>query len=370
MTTGLQIAIDASRTTVARTTGTEHYALELLRHLVKHNETLATPHHLSLYFRGPPAEDLFPESEYVTQRVIPLPRLWTHLRFASTIWQQRPDVTFVPAHTLPFVFPGSAVVTVHDLGYKYFPETHTPAQRRYLEWTTRYSAQRANRILADSQATADDLSHFYQTPAEKIRIVYPGVERPPQGDRYQLYQKYTLPYRYFLFIGTLQPRKNIERIVKAFQMWHYANPNQNTGLVLAGKTGWLFDHQWVTNVDEIYMPGYIDEADKGVLISNATALLFPSLHEGFGFPVVEAMLCGTPVIASNSSSLPELVGDAGILVNPLEEKEIAAAMDLLTDNVLIRRTLRVKGLMQARQFSWRNTAEKALQVLEEAAHER
>lgn len=362
----MKIAIDASRSTVGHLTGTEHYSRELIHALIEQNDTLRSPHDIVLYFRDEPASGLFPESDFVTQQVIPFPRLWTHLRFATSLWTSRPDVTFVPAHTLPYSFPGNAVVTVHDLGYKHFPEAHPDSQVKYLDWSTRHSARRATRILADSQATADDLQKFYAVPSEKIEVVYPGVDIPPDKRGWELYSKYKIPLSYFLFIGTLQPRKNIERIIRAFDMWQNGNPDKNIGLVLAGKKGWLFDESWLDGVENVHLTGYIDAEDKGALIRQASALIFPSLYEGFGFPVVEAMHMGTAVITSNSSSLPELVGDAAILVNPESIEEIAASLDLVADNELLRRKLGVKGMMQAKQFSWKTAAEQTLSILEEA----
>ncbi|MGJ3237459.1 MAG: glycosyltransferase family 4 protein [Anaerolineae bacterium] len=362
----MRIAIDASRTTVERMTGTEHYAKQIIWHLIEHNANRVMPHQLDLYFRDIPAPDLFPTFDFIHQHVIPFPRMWTHLRFAWALWQTRPDVTFVPAHTLPYALPGHAVVTVHDLGYKHFPEAHPASQLRYLDWSTCHSAKRATRILADSQATADDLQHFYHIPSEKITVVYPGVDPPTDKPGWELYSKYQIPLTYFLFIGTLQPRKNIERIVQAFDMWQHANPDKSIGLVLAGKPGWLFDEAWVQDVENVHITGYIDEADKGALLRQATGLLFPSLYEGFGFPVLEAMHMSTAVIASNSSSLPELVGDAGILVDPLSVPEIAASLDVLANNELLRRKLEIKGMMQARQFTWERAAQQTLTLLEEA----
>lgn len=370
-TSSLHIAIDASRITRARVTGTEHYALQLIRHLIQLNETRAQPHRLALYFREMPALELLPESPYISQQVISMRRLWTHFRFAAALWQDRPDITFVPAHTLPFVFPGRAVVTVHDLGYKYFPEAHPGPHRFYLDATTRYSARRARLVLADSQATAHDLTRFYGIPAEKMRVVYPGVD-PPEiesilyGSIARVREKYQLPEKYFLFLGTLQPRKNIARIVQAFDRWQRAHQD-DTGLVLAGGKGWLFDEAWVNGVPNVYLAGYIDEADKGALYAGALALVFPTLYEGFGFPVLEAMHCGTPVIASNTSSLPELVGQAGLLVNPLDVNEIVAAMDLIGWHSDLRRELRHKGYRQVEPFTWAAAAEQTLRVLEEAA---
>lgn len=364
----MHLVIDASRTTIPRMTGTEYYARELTKHLIELNRESAKPHQITLYFRDQPADDLFPKSGMVNQKVIPFPRLWTHLRFAAQLWRERPDVTFVPAHTLPLVFPGRAVVTVHDLGYKYFPDAHPPLQRTYLDVTTRYSARGAKIILADSEATAADLIHFYGTPKDKIHVVYPGITAPAISDPELARRKYGLPEQYFLFIGTLQPRKNIANLVQAFARWRSAHPDDDTGLVLAGGKGWLFDPQWVAGVPNVYLPGFVDDADKGALYAGATALVFPSLYEGFGFPVLEAMSCSTPVIASNTSSLPELVGDGGLQVDPLDVELIAAAMGRVSTDEGLRQHLRELGYRQAAQFTWERAAKQTLAALETAAH--
>lgn len=337
-----------------RVTGTEHYALRVIQELIRLN----TQHEITLYFRDPPPPDLFPQNDKVELRVIPFRRMWTHLRFAAELWRDRPDLTFVPAHTLPFVFAGRAAVTVHDLGFRYFPQAHPTRARLYLDLTTRYSARRASVVLADSQATARDLTHFYGTPPEKIHVVYPGVEAPVIGDVEAVKRKYRLPERYFLFIGTLQPRKNIARIVQAYQL--YRQRDKDTGLVLAGGKGWLYDPAWVEGVEGVMLTGYIDEADKGALYAGASALVFPTLYEGFGFPVLEAMHCGTPVIASNTSSLPELVGDAGLLVNPLDVEAITDAMHNAN------KALQPLAYQQARKFTWQNAAHQTLTALESA----
>lgn len=356
----MRIAIDASRCTVQRPTGTEQYALHLIRALIRLN----SPHHLTLYFRDTPRPDLFPSGERVEYRVIPFPRAWTHVRFAAALWGDRPDVTFVPAHTLPLIFPGRAAVTVHDLGFKYFPQAHPTRQRMYLDWTTRFSAHRASVIAVDSQATAADLTRFYGTPPDKIRVIYPGVEPLKIGDMEAVRQKYRLPERYFLFIGTLQPRKNIGRLVKAYCLWRAAHPGDLTGLVLAGGKGWLYDPAWAEGFEGVVLPGYVDEADKGALYAGALAFVFPSLYEGFGFPVIEAMLSGAAVIASETSSLPELVGKAGLLVNPLEVEAIAAAMTRASDDADLRSGLCALGYAQAARFTWEQAARQTLAGLE------
>ncbi|MBK8020393.1 MAG: glycosyltransferase family 4 protein [Chloroflexi bacterium] len=358
----MRIAIDASRTTVAQVTGTEHYARQMIRHILQQPRD----HDVTLYFRDNPPADLFPRSSRITQRVIPFPRAWTHLRLAAALLGDRPDVLWVPAHALPFVFPGRAAVTVHDLGYRHFPQAHTANQRRYLDLTTRTSAARASVVMADSQATADDLMRFYGTPAHKIHVVYPGVDVPPIGDPVQVRQKYGLPERYFLFIGTLQPRKNIARLVAAFRLWQERHPDDPASLVLAGGKGWLFDPMWLGGVERVILPGYVDAADKGAVYAGALALVFPSLYEGFGFPVLEAMACGAPVVCSRTSSLPELAGDAALLVDPESTEEIADAMARAAADGALRRALISGGRARVERFTWENAAAAALDALEAA----
>lgn len=358
----MRIAIDASRCTVPRPTGTENYALQLIRHLIRANDQRPRPHQLTLYFRDAPAPDLFPASHYVQMRVIPFRRLWTHLRFAAALWQDRPDLTFVPAHTLPFAFPARAMVTVHDLGYIWFPQAHRATQRLYLDLTTRYSARRATLILADSAATRDDLARVYHTPPSKIHVVYPGVEPPPLHP-VDLHAAYGIPARYFLFIGTLQPRKNIARLVQAHQRYRQQT-GDDAALVLAGGKGWLYDERWVAGAEGVIVTGYVDERHKGALLTGALGLVMPSLYEGFGFPVLEAMHCNTPVIASRTSSLPELVGEAGLLVNPLDVDEIARAMQQIIDPAT-RERLISDGRAQATRFTWEACAQQVLDLLDQ-----
>lgn len=358
----MRLAIDASRTTVARVTGTEQYALQMIRAIIAQNTT----HDITLYFRDTPASGLLPTSSRVTNKVIPFSRLWTHIRLAAEVFRDRPDLLWVPAHSLPFVFPGRAAVTVHDLGYKVFPEAHTPSRIRALDLTTRTSAARASVILADSRATANDLTRLYGTPPSKIRVVYPGVDAPPIGDVDAVRKKYGLPERYFLFLGTLQPRKNIARIAAAYQAWQTAHPDDPAALVLAGAPGWLFNPAWTEGIDRVILTGYVDDADKGALYAGALALVFPSLYEGFGFPVLEAMTCSTPVICSNTSSLPELAGDAALRVDPLLVEAIASAMARVTTNDALRHDLIARGRIQAKQFTWKAAAIAAFEALESA----
>jgi len=358
------IGIDASRAVAAQPTGTELYSQQLIRALIDS----APERRFRLYFNQPPAADLF-KSDRVELRAIRFPHLWTHARLSLEMALHRPDALFVPAHVLPIVHPRQSVVTVHDLGYLHFPNSHPRFQRWYLDVSTRWNARAAMRLIADSQATKDDLIRHYGTPAEKIVVAHPGldpnlhrVEDAAQIDAGK--SKYGIEGDYLLTLGTLQPRKNLARLIKA-----YGRAKVAPKLVIAGKKGWLYDNLFkqverLSLTGRVLFPGYVADSDKPALISGATALVFPSLYEGFGFPVVEAMACGTPVVCSNTSSLQEVAGDAALLVNPTDTDDIAAAIQYVTSNAELRHTLVANGYAQAGQFTWAACAQTVLTVLE------
>ncbi len=358
------IGIDASRAALANHTGTETYAFQVIAEMAKR----ATAEiRLRLYTHQPPA-GAWVESPHVETRVIPFPRLWTHLRLAAEISRRRPDVLFVPAHVLPLVCPVPAVVTVHDLGYLHYPETHTPFQRWYLNFTTRRHTRLARRIIADSAATRNDLVRFYGAPAEKIQVVHLGLNPAlcPVANPSPVLKKYGIRGNYLLYLGTLQPRKNLLRLLTAFQKVH--RQFSAVKLVLAGGKGWLFQqiqqqinhlqlNEWVT------LPGFIPEQDKAALLSGATAYLFPSLYEGFGLPILEAMACGTPVLTSTVSSMPEVAGNAALLVDPHNVDAIAAGIMRLLEDTPLRQSLVEKGFARAHGFSWHKTAAEIWETL-------
>jgi len=373
------IGIDASRATAARRTGTETYSLHLIRELLD----LGQDHHVRLYFNRPPSPGLFPDK--AEQRVIPFPRLWTHLRLSWEMLTRPPDLLFVPAHVLPLIHPRRSVVTVHDLGYHYYPETHTLSQNLYLRWSTRYNARAAARVLADSEATRRDLIHYYGTPPDRIVVVYPGRDEAlaPVTDPTLLAAvraRYGIPGPYLLYVGTLHPRKNLGVLLHAFAA-NLFSPSAGLrslfsplSLVLAGQKGWrsaeIFDQVRRLGLeDRVLLPGYVPDADLPALLSGALAFVFPSLYEGFGFPVLEAMACGTPVICSDASSLPEVAGDAALRVNPRQGAELAGALARLVADEGLRRELVERGFRQVQRFSWRRCAEQVLTILEEVGRE-
>ncbi|HRO23371.1 MAG TPA: glycosyltransferase family 1 protein [Promineifilum sp.] len=366
------IGIDASRTTTSHRTGTEAYAYRLIDALLP--PAADRGHRLRLYFNQSPAADLFPASEHVERVIIPQRRLWTHLRLGRELRRRPPDIFFTPAHVIPVGYRGAAVATVHDLGYEQFPEAHPWRQLAYLRWSTRHNARVARRVIADSGATRDDLMRFYATDAAKIDVVYPGADPDLRrvDDKVKIADALTrhgIRPPYLLYLGTLQPRKNLIRLVEAFAASELRD--QGYSLVLAGKQGWLaaplldaIGSLPSAVRDRVLLPGYIDEIDKSPLISGATALVFPSLYEGFGFPVLEAQACGAPVICANTSSLPEVAGQGAMLVDPLDTTALAEAMRRVAGDSDLQHKLITAGYANLARFSWPDAATRVLDVLE------
>lgn len=374
------IGIDASRSVHRNRTGTENYALHLTRAMLKE----PGEHRFRLYFNHPPPAGLFPETPHSEHRSISWPRLWTHLRLSVELKRRTPDVLFVPSHVLPLICPAPSVVTVHDLGYLVYPEAHRRFDRWYLNWTTRRHTRVAAHLLADSEATREDLIRYYNADPEGVTVVYPGLDPDmhPVDDPRQIATvraRYDISDDYVIHVGTLHPRKNIDRLLSAFERLQDLQPTvrdtrfpvSNTQLVLAGKPGWLADDlvaRAEAMGDRVRLTGHVAQADLPALMAGACALAMPSLYEGFGFPVLEAMACGTPVVASNVSSLPEVAGDAALLVDPLNTAALADALArILTDDEL-RGELRRRGLERAHQFTWQRAAQQILTVLHDVVN--
>lgn len=367
------LGIDASRTTVKHFTGTEIYGLHLTRQLLEREGG----HRFRLYFRDDPPDDLFKQAAHIERRVIRAPRLWTHIGLRGELRRDPPDAVFIPAHVVPWRPPVPAVVTVHDLGYLYFPEAHPLRDRLYLDWSTRHSARAAAGIVTDSQSTRRDLIERYRIPPGKVSVAYPGINpllkpiREPTALA-AVRGHYGLPERYILHVGTLQPRKNLSRLVEAYARLRAQLPDP-PALVLAGGKGWLYDDLfWQVErlglTGHVLFPGHVPpDHTLAAMYSAALVYAFPSLFEGFGFPVVEAMRCETPVVCSNTSSLPELAGDAALTVPPTDVEALAnALLRVLTDEHL-RRGMVERGRAQAARFTWEACAEAVWAVLERAA---
>lgn len=372
----MHIGIDASRSAITRRTGTERYSFELIGALARidrHNR-------YTLYCNGLPSTLPIIGANFAL-RNIPFARLWTHARLSLELRRHPPDRLFVPAHVLPLLHPVHTVVTIHDLGYLAFPEMHPFARRLELHLTTRWCTRAAWRLIAISQATRNDLIAHYGAAPEKIRVVYHGLGpafRPVTNPDLiaATRSRYGLGPAYFLYVGTIQPRKNLTRLIDAFAQARAAgmrveqpgNPSLLPQLVIAGKQGWMTtaieQRAAAAGVAEhVRFTGYVDDADLPALLSDALALVFPSLYEGFGMPVLEAMACGTPVLTSCTSALPEVAGDAALLVDPHDTATLATGLTRLATDAALREELSGRGVVRARQFTWERCARETLEIL-------
>lgn len=356
-------------------TGIQHYIRALVPELVAQ----ATSHDMVLY--GEPSQLPVCAGERVrwvsasrplrsgVQRV-----LWEQTMLPRLLRRDRVDVFFSPAFILPMCWGGAGVVTVHDLNFEVSPETIHPIRRAYLRRITRRSVHRARKVIAISQSTASDIVRLYGVPDEKIAVIPYGLDAifTPDNARAlepMVRQRYPLPERFLLFVGTLEPRKNLPRLLEA-----YALARQHADLpplVLAGAPGWqheriLAQARELGVGSHIVFAGYIPREHLPGVYAAASALLYPSLYEGFGLPPLEAMGCGTPVLVSNTSAMPEVVGDGGVLVDPRDVQQIAEGIVRMTQDEVLRQEIAERGLERAKRFRWEEAARRTLGVLEDA----
>ena len=369
------IGIDASRALVARRTGTERYSLELINALLD----LQSDHTIRLYVPRKPPIDLFRDNAEIV--ILPGKRLWTHTKLGPHTWRHPPDVLFVPSHVLPIIGPKRTVVTVHDLGYEYFPEAHPPNELRYLRWSTKRHARIATRVIADSHATKDDLVRLYNADPDRIRVVYlaPDPELKPVRDKLKLsltIAQFGIPgyAKYILHVGSMRPRKNLDRLLEAFAIVRQRRPEQKLHLMLAGDLA-SEGHRLRQKAKEmglleyVRFPGFILPHQIATIYSGAAAYVLPSLFEGFGLPALEAQACETPLVCSSNSSLPEIAGQGAIYFDPLSIEDMANAIERVLVDKELRESLIAKGRENLKRFSWEKTARETLAVLEEAAHQ-
>ena len=386
------IGIDVSRALRPTQTGTEKYSRAITRYLL----TLpgAAQHQWRLYTDLAEADSLEQIQHLLldmpavdrTAAVLPpnvdvcaLParRLWTHSALARQVMQHPPDALFIPAHVVPFVLPPRrlppTVVTIHDIGYRYFPTTHRLAQRLYQDWSTRWNVAAARQIIAVSQATADDIRRFYAAPAAKIRVIHEAASHQAQTvtveQRTQVLHRYGVERPFALFVGTLQPRKNLSRLIQAYAFLRARQPI-GWDLLLVGQAGWasqsLYDLTAALGLTErVHFLAYAEDAVMPVLFGAARFFCFPSLFEGFGLPVLEAQSYGVPIMTANNSSLPEVAGNAALLVDPTDVDAIANAMLRLSQDEALRQRLIRAGYENIKRFSWEQAAAQTLAVLEE-----
>lgn len=305
------------------------------------------------------------------------PCVWFHNIFYKLIWpiipipyrfffRKKRDITQFFNYVIPPGVKGKKVTIIHDMAYKACPDTVNKKTKKWLDLNLKKSCIRADAIITVSEFSKSEIIKYLKIPKEKIHVMHLGVDFSKFHTEYTEEQarlirdKYGLENEYLLYLGTIEPRKNIRALIEAYAVLH-SKDAYIPQLVLSGGNGWLNDDIYgavkeLQLEDKVIFTGYVDQEDSPVLMKNALAFLFPSLYEGFGMPVIEAMACGTPVMTSNSSSLAEIAGDAALLVDEKSVKSISEGIRKLIKDTELREELSEKGLKHCRQFTWERSA--------------
>ena len=360
----MTIGIDGNEANVDEQVGVSVYTQNLLYFFQK---KASSKLEFRIFLRKKPKQFLPKETHYFRYHVVPGRRLWSQI-FLPLSLSKHPDldVFFSPAHYAPRFCPVPLVVTIHDLAYFYFSREFLKKDLHKLKNWTRYSVKKAARIIAVSQQTKKDIITYYDIPEGNIDVIYNGYEKTLNAkQRTSPNFKFNM-LNYILYVGTLQPRKNVQTLIRAFSK--FVVHNAQFKLILVGKKGWLYDEIFslvkdLELEDKIIFTGYISDDELQNLYKNAWCFVMPSLYEGFGIPVLEAMSNKCPVIASSSSSVPEIGGKACLYFDPENEDQLLKLLNSLQSNSKLRANLIRKGLERVKFFSWEKCAEKTLTVL-------
>lgn len=365
----MRIGVDA-RLLSEPVNGIGRYSAELSRELVKLEKEFY------FYTPKPPMATVWEGNQYKLRSSA------FHGRIGKILWSQtmlpywavldKIDLFWGTTHRLPRYLPASMarVVTIHDLVWKFAGETMRPLSRWMERFLMPEAILAADRIMTDSQSTADALASEFPLSRSKIRIVPLGVTRLASPSNFSSLSTLGINRPYFLFVGTLEPRKNLRRLLSAFASIRHTL-NHNALLVIAGGKGWgAINVQNVVhelNLERnVVLTGYVTDSQLSTLYAHARFLAMPSLHEGFGLPLIEAMSYGVPVLTSDLSSLPEVAGNAGILINPLDEKALAAALVVFLNNDKRRDELAAHAAATAAKYTWEKAALQTMEVFSEA----
>jgi glycosyltransferase involved in cell wall biosynthesis len=377
------IGIDGNEANVQRKVGISEYAYELLRQFSKLSlRTGLAPARFIVYLKNKPLKDLPKENENWRYNVLTPQKFWTQWRLPLDLYlqQPRPDVFFSPTHYAPRFSPIPTTISVMDLSYLYFPELFKKTDLYQLRNWTSYSLKNAKKVLTISNSTKFDIIKEYKIAENKIKVIYPGIKPATNYSEQNmniLKTKYNITGDYILFVGTLQPRKNINRLIEAFSQIipersdnkEVKSHTKNLQLIIIGKKGWMYEEilkkpKELNIENKVKFLDFVPDEDLAVFYKNAVCYVLPSLYEGFGLPILEAMQHDCPVITSNISSLPEAGGDAALYVNPKDINDISLKIKQLISDINLRRSLIQKGKKQITKFNWEKTARETLKTLE------
>ncbi|MBI5530876.1 MAG: glycosyltransferase family 4 protein [Candidatus Doudnabacteria bacterium] len=359
----MTIGIEAERANNPFKTGVEHYAKQLILHLAE----LDKENNYILYLRTRPETWFFELPKNFTVKVLPFPLFWTQLRLSWEMFWHPVDVLFIPASAMPLIHPKNSITTIHDLAWKFYPESFTWFNRNFLEFSTRFAVKTAKNIIAVSQSTKNDLVKFYKIPPEKITVVLHGYEESKHHEVFSGEGEIkNLPEKYVLFLSTLQPRKNLEGLIDAFALLKQEHPELPHKLVVVGRPGWKFESildKINRHKDFVVYLNYLSDSDRLEVLAKAEILVQPSFYEGFGMQILEAFSLRVPVATSNVSSMPEVAAEAAMYFDPHNPKDIKNSLKMMLMDKSLRDSLIAKGSERLKGFSWRKCAQETLAVL-------
>ncbi len=372
----IRIGVDGNEANVEKKVGVSVYALNILRYF---SSIADRENRFTVYLRNTPLLDLPDESEFFKYKVIHGKFLWSQIYLPYELYLNKEiDVYFSPAHYLPRFCPVPQVVTIHDLAYLYFPNEFTKKDLWQLKNWTDASIKKARQIIAVSKTTKKDIVKNYGIDEDKVSVVYNGYEKQTaektsavkKSDINQEQTAEVKPKKYILFVGTIQPRKNLEILIDAFDK--FVKTNINFKLIIVGKKGWLYESifekvRTMKLDDKVMFTGHITDEELVGYYVNAFCLTLPSLYEGFGIPVLEAMSYNCPVIASFSSSLPEIGGDACLYFDPKNSDDLFEKLKILQNNSKLRKELILKGKKRINDFSWKKCGKQTFEVIKNYA---
>lgn len=363
----------------AQLAGAGRYAQNVIRQLARLDEP-----NTYVCFVSPCAAPHFQtESECVRQIICPVASeniaariFWEQCFLPLQLVRAHVELLFTPSVAIPLAWRGRKATVIYD-AIPFHPEIkkYLPWRHRYVRWMTRYAAQHSNVVITDSNFSRRDLAQHCQISENKIVVAPSAVsgEFHPVRDAdclTRIRMKYQLPAHFILFVGTIEPGKNLLKLVQAFRELKRKRSELPQHLILAGARGWDA-HAFETEIarqsaDDIHLLGFVAEEDLPALYSAAELFVFPSLYEGFGLPLLEAMACGTPAIASDVSAMPEVAGDAAMLFSPYDATELASAMERALCDSATREKLIQSGLIRSHDFSWERTASIVLRAFDHA----
>lgn len=362
------IGVDGNEANVDDKVGISEFAYRLISEFYKKKRQDLQ---FEIFLKEKPNKEMPKEDNFWQYRLVGPKPFWTQVGLPLALFarRQKPDVFFSPTHYAPRFSPIPRVISVMDLSFLQFPHLFNARDLHKLKRWTDYSVKKAARVITISQSSKDDIINEYNVPGDKVKVVYLGIKKEEKTKTMsETLSNHHIISPFILFVGTLQPRKNIEGLIHAFSKVKEKNPDLQ--LVIIGRKGWLYDEilaapQKYGVEKDVKFLDFVKDEELPTFYKNAVCFVLPSLYEGFGLPVLEAMKYGCPVITSNISSMPEAGGDAALYVNPDNIEDIAEKIEKVVGDENLQETMRKKGLQQVKKFSWEKSANDVLAVLED-----